>query len=259
MEWDSTRYISLAPDYDGCTTLVEEINWSPSGTHDSYMNLIARDVEIVLVARAPSEEELQAASNAGVALDVRPIALDAFVFLVHVDNPVESLRLDAVRRIYSGEITDWRAATGQQVMGFGIHAYQRNDQSGSQELMERLVMQGTEMADFPDMILYTMSGPLNSIGGNGYTAGDSLGIGYSVYFYANYIFPHEQVKLIGINGVLPTSSTIASGAYPLTTEVYVVIREDTPADDSAVLLRDWLLTEQGQAVVEESGYVPVAP
>ena len=231
----------------------------PSGTHNAYINLVAEKVDFILVARPPSIMELEEASDAGVTLDVQAIALDAFVILVHVDNPVESLQVDAVRRIYAGEITDWGAATGQQMMGFEIHAYQRDAQSGSQELMERLVMQGTEMANFPDMILYGMTGPLNTIGGNEYSAGDSVGIGYSVYFYATYIFPHERVKLISINGVLPTSSTIATGAYPLTTEVYAVIRGGTAADDSAVLLRDWLLTQNGQAVVEESGYVPVTP
>lgn len=257
---DWTRWIDPVPDHSECNRLVTEIKNLPySGTHDAYMNLIAKDADFILVARSPSEEELQAATDAGVTLDVQAVALDAFVILVHVDNPVDSLQMDVVRRIYAGEITDWGVATGQQVMGLGIHAYRRDAQSGSQQLMERLVMQGTEMADFPDMIHRTMAGPLNTIGGSEDTVGDSVGIGYSVYFYATHILPHERVKLIGIDGVLPMSSTIASGAYPLTTEVYAVIREGVAADDEAALLRDWLFTQEGQAVVEESGYVPVAP
>lgn len=227
------------------------------------MNLIAGDADFVLVARLPSEYELQEAHKVGVELDVQPVALDAFVFLVHVENPVDNLELDTVRRIYTGEITNWGEASGGQVMGFGIHAYQRNQQSGSQELMNALVMQGTPMADFPEMmILLGMTGPINTIGGipsNMYLPGDSLGIGYSVYYYATYIYPHERIKLISIEGVFPTPDSIASRNYPLTTEVYAVIREGMPQNSNAVLLRDWLLTEQGQAVVEQSGYVPLAP
>jgi ABC-type phosphate transport system substrate-binding protein len=117
--------------------------------------------------------------------------------------------------------------------------------------MERLVMQGAPMMDSPEMILPSMIGPINAI------SDDPLGIGYSVYYYAVFIFPDEHVKLIGINGVFPTSENIADRSYPLTTEVYAVIREGMPKDSIAVLLRNWLLTDEGQAAIEESGYVPI--
>jgi ABC-type phosphate transport system substrate-binding protein len=65
------------------------------------------------------------------------------------------------------------------------------------------------------------------------------------------------VKLLGVNGVLPTPETIANGSYPLATEVYVVIRADAAVEDPARLLRDWLLTEEGQAIVAKSGYIPL--
>jgi phosphate transport system substrate-binding protein len=71
------------------------------------------------------------------------------------------------------------------------------------------------------------------------------------------MLPTEGVKLIGVDGVPPTSENIADRSYPLTTEVYAVIREGLRDDHSAVLLRDWLLGAEGQAVVEESGYVPI--
>lgn len=71
------------------------------------------------------------------------------------------------------------------------------------------------------------------------------------------IFPHQNVRLIGVGGVQPTSEAIASRAYPLVTEIYAVVRTDMPPTSTAVLLRDWLLTEEGQAVVAESGYVPI--
>jgi phosphate transport system substrate-binding protein len=110
------------------------------------------------------------------------------------------------------------------------------------------------MIEAPDMMLPSMMGPLNAI------AGDPSGIGYSVYYYATFMLPTEGVRLIGVDGVAPTSGSIADRSYPLTTEVYAVIREGMrDHDSSAVLLRDWLLSAEGQAVVEESGYVPAGP
>jgi phosphate transport system substrate-binding protein len=96
-----------------------------------------------------------------------------------------------------------------------------------------------------------MMGPINAI------SDDPQGIGYSVYFYATNMLPDENVRLLGLNGIIPTSATIADRTYPLVTGVYAVVRTDTPTDSTAVMLRDWLFTESGQQVIKESGYVPI--
>jgi phosphate transport system substrate-binding protein len=219
-----------------------------NGTHGSYMNLIGGEADFILVARAPSEDELREAEFNQVGLVVTPIALDAFVFLVNEANPVESLSLEQLRDIYQGKITNWSEVGG---VNEPIQAFQRDPNSGSQELMEALVMKGAPMIDAPDMILLSMIGPLNAVGE------DPLGIGYSVYYYATYMLPDERVRLLGVEGVLPTPENIATRRYPLTTEVYAVLREGTPADSSAVMLYSWLLGEEGQNTVGKSGYVPI--
>lgn len=221
-------------------------NLTHNGTHAAYINLIEGNTDLILVAREPSLDELEAGGDAGVALDIRPVALDAFVFLVHVDNPVESLTLEQVRDIYAGRITNWSQVGGLEAE---IHTYQRNSNSGSQELMEKLVMRGETMLDSPDMILMSMMGPFSAV------RDDPLGVGYSVFFYAKNIFPDENVRMLPIAGVEPTSETIANQAYPLITEVFVVMREDTPSTHPARILRDWLLIEAGQVAVKSSGYV----
>jgi ABC-type phosphate transport system substrate-binding protein len=176
-----------------------------------------------------------------------------------VQNPVEDLPLATLRDVYAGKITTWKD-TGVDVGDEQalIQAYQRERNSGSQELMESLVMQGTPMIDAPDMIVETMLGPFNAIGGHSLTGGgDTLGLGYSVYYYAAVMFAHQQVKMIAVDGVKPTSETIASRAYPLVAEVYVVTRQDAPAGSPAVQFRDWLLSHDGQRAVALSGYMPL--
>ncbi len=219
-----------------------------NGTHDAYMNLIEGDTDIILVARQPSEDEIGAARLRGVTINIQPVALDAFVFLLNTENELNELPLDTIRDIYTGKYTLWEEVSGGDGV---IQPYQRDSNSGSQELMDKLVMQGTPTIDAPDMILIGMMGPFNTI------SGDVYGIGYSVYFYAEYMFVSDTVKMIGVNGVHPNKETIRERRYPLTTEVYVVIRDDTPEHSTARLLRDWLLTEAGQEVVAMSGYVPV--
>ncbi len=248
MMWPDPTYSSDDP------RLTTIYNIAHSGTHQSYVNLIEGSADFILVARSPSDDELSAAQAAGVELDVRPVALDAFVFLVNVQNPVDDLSLEAIRDIYTGQTTHWTevgGGTAPQGGGDEIQAYQRDQNSGSQELMESLVMRDLPMIDAPDMILIGMAGPFNII------STDPLGLGYSVYFYATFMLPDPNVKLIGIDGLHPTSETIANRSYPLTTEVYVVLRADTPPDSSAATLRDWLFTEAGKAAIVQSGYIPL--
>ena len=65
------------------------------------------------------------------------------------------------------------------------------------------------------------------------------------------------LKMCAVNGIAPSDDTIRNRTYPYVTDVYAVVRNNTPADSPAVRLRDWLLTPEGQAVVKESGYVPL--
>ena len=220
------RWIAhLLTEGEPITPAIEVLNTlQHTGTHESYLNLIGGTADLILVARAPSDDELALAETEGVELDVRPVALDAFVFLVNADNPVDDLGLDAIRGIYTGAITRWSELGVDEPLGDDpdnpIQAYLRDPNSGSQELMEALVMQGRPMIDAPDMILETMIGPINAI------STDAAGIGYSVYYYATVINPDEGVKLLAIEGVLPQAATIAGRQYPLTAEVVVVVRAD---------------------------------
>ncbi len=235
-----------------------------SATSPAYMALIAGTTDVIVEARKPSADEAAAASQAGVTLDIQPMAVDGLVMLANVDNPISNLTTDQILKVYTGQIKTW-GELGVRIDSGGadpqaIRGYQRQRNSGSQELIDSLILHGTPMIDAPDMITLSMMGPYNLIGGNPYSGGgDVLGLGYSVYYYATAMFPHQYVKMLAVGGVQPTPATIASRQYPLAAEVYVIIRQDAPADGSGRAFRDWLLSDEGQKVVAESGYVPIRP
>jgi phosphate transport system substrate-binding protein len=247
-EWvvwfDGSRY--LMPTLGETGTAFPDIQHH--GTHDAYVNLISGDADLIFVARLPSSDELKLAGDKHVELEVAPVALDAFVFIVNIENPVESLTIQQIQEIYTGGITHWGEVGGDDAE---IHPYQRNDNSGSQELMKSLVMDGLKMIAAPEMMLPTMMAPINAI------SDDPLGIGYSVYFYEQFMAPNQHLKLLGVEGMVPDSGSIQTREYLLATEVYVVLRTDLPHDSLAYLLRDWVLTTEGQSVVAASGYVAI--
>jgi phosphate transport system substrate-binding protein len=219
------------------------------GTHEAFVALIQDKTDVIFVAREPSVRELEAARLAGVGFDVSPIALDALVFVVNVNNPIENLTMNQVRDIFGPPGTkSWAALGGADA---AIEPFQREADSGSQELMEKLVMKGSPMRNEQEVPrIYTMAGVVNTV------AVHERGVAYSIYYYVTNMAPNDRVKMIAIDGVKPTSSTIATRAYPLTAEVFVVLRKGMPRESRAALLRDWLQTAQGQAAVQESGYVP---
>ena len=218
------------------------------GTHQSYLNLIAGNADLILVARLPSRDELDLAAKRDVALEAQAIALDAFIFLLNARNPVNGLTVEKIQGIYTGRVTNWSELGG---LDAEINPYQRNENSGSQELMKRLVMKDLDMIDAPDLILMGMMGPINAL------TRDREGIGYSVYFFEEFMAPREEIKVCAIDGVLPDPESIAGENYPLTTRVYAVIRTDTGQDSTASRLRNWLSSSQGRTAIKESGYVPV--
>jgi phosphate transport system substrate-binding protein len=247
-EWatfvDGNRY--LMPDLTGYRG--DFPGFGHHGTHSVYLNLINGEADLILVARSPSMEEIELAQLSGVELDIRPVALDAFVFIANENNPVDGLSLDEIQRIYTGELTNWDQVGGPQGE---IHPYQRDEQSGSQQLMLTLVMKGLPMVDAPILILLKMIAPFYAI------SEDLQGIGYSVFYYEENMAPKEKIKLLAVDGIKPDHELIQTHQYPFTTEVYMVVRADSPLKSIAMHLRDWLLSPTSQEIVEQSGYVPI--
>ncbi len=98
---------------------------------------------------------------------------------------------------------------------------------------------------------HSMRGPYNALTKQKY------GIGYSVYFYEHFMAASPYTRPLAVDGVRPTAESIRNEEYPYVTKVYGVIRKDEPNDSNAHKLRDWILSDEGQALVGESVYVPL--
>jgi len=72
------------------------------------------------------------------------------------------------------------------------------------------------------------------------------------------MYMQEGIKLLKVNGVMPSNETIASGEYPYRQPFYAVIRADEPESSPARQLFNWLTTAEGKALIEKAGYVATA-
>lgn len=236
----------------GVSAQEAELRISHSKTTLSFYALVSGEVDLLLVAR-PAQEAFDYAEDMGVELEMRPIGVDALVFLTSDKNPVDSLTQRQAVGIYTGAITNWKEVGGADAE---IVAYQRNETSGSQVMMENVVMDGEPMMDAPVEYRPSEMGALVDEVASYRNSADA--IGYSVYYYVTEMYLREGVKLLAIDGVAPSNETIASGEYPYTQYNYAVIRKDEREDSPARQLFDFLTTPEGKALMAAQGYVPAA-
>ena len=188
----------------------------------------------LLFAASPSAEQRRYAEEQGAELIYVPIGLEAFVFFVNGRNPVSDLSAAQIRDIYGGAILNWKDAGGPNRV---INPVTRPEGSGSQSVMDAF-MDGRPAA---------RKTPLALFGGS---------IGYSFRFYLTDMVKDANIKMLSVNGVFPDTDNIRSGAYPVVTSFYAVYRADNP-NKNVKKLTDWLLSPEGQALIEATGYVPL--
>ena len=184
----------------------------------------------------------------GVTLIETPIALDAFVFVLNKANPVKSLTVSQIQKIYTGEITNWKQVGGKDAT---IKVYTRPRNSGSEEVFRELVMNGLEPAEFPE----------SSIGGMAQVFGEILhnenAICYTFNNYKNLQarVPDSEVPKIAISGIFPDEKTIKNGTYPFISKVHVAIRSDLDHNSMAYKLYEWLQSNEAKSAIIEAGFV----
>ncbi len=227
--------------YDG----VFEYNNTPGG----YQLLAQKEIDLFLGVY-PSEEQKAYAEQWATTFVYTPVGTEAFVFFVHKDNPIDNLTTEQIKGIYSGEITNWKQLGGKNEE---IAAFQRNEGSGSQSMLQRF-MGDTPIMEAPtEMVNTMMSGIIEQV--SSYRS-KSSSIGFSFRYYVEGIIQNPDIKVLSVDGVAPTAENIRNGSYPIVTPMYAVTYEENTNENVDRLIQ-WILSEEGQYIIEETGYVGV--
>lgn len=188
----------------------------------------------ILFCAGPSEEQKQYAAEKGVELVYVPIGLEGFVFFVNENNPVDNLTVEQIRKIYACEYTNWKEVGGVDRV---INPVTRLEGSGSQTTFEAF------MGDYE----IERKSPLAITGAS---------IGFSFRYYMDGIVENDAVKMISLNGVYPSAENIQNRSYSIVAQFYAIYRADNENENIPVLI-DWLLSEEGQTLIKETGYVRI--
>ncbi|MBO5420989.1 MAG: substrate-binding domain-containing protein [Clostridia bacterium] len=211
----------------------EDSKMQYKNTVRGYQAIVDGTTDILFCA-APSAEQKQYAEEKGVELVYVPVGLEAFVFFVNNNNPVNNLTVEQVRDIYGGKYKNWADVGGADRV---INPVTRMQGSGSQSAMDSF-MGEREIAP---------KSPLAFTGG---------AIGFSFRYYMDGIVGNKGVKMLSLNGVYPSAENIRNKSYPVVAQFYAIYRADNENENIPVLI-DWILSDEGQNLIEKSGYVRI--
>lgn len=176
------------------------------------------------------------------------IGLDALVVAVHPDNPVSQLSIAQLRRIYRGEIGNWRELGGADLPVRPLH---RDTESGTRATFDEEIFGGGRPA----------APGVHEVSGNAETHRLVLqqagAIGYLPYADAEGV-KKVAIKAGGLAAVVPDPGIIATEDFPLTRRLYLYrnpSRHNPRVDD----FLHFVESPAGQQLVAESGFIDLTP
>ncbi len=203
-------------------------------------SLIAGKTEIGAASRTMLPDEVKRLQENRGSLGMSILtARDALSIYVHRDNPVRDLSIDEVRAVFSGKIENWRQVGGKEAPVLVVN---RPPNSGTRVYFDRNVLQ---LLDFSTeaRIVPTSRAVVEVVARNPNAIGYG-GIGLE-----------GGTATCSIDGVYPTAATVRDGTYPLIRYLYFYIAHSPRGAIKSFV--DWILSDEGQAVVERAGYVPL--
>lgn len=217
-------------------------------TSGAWANLLKEESDIIFTPEPPGTIQ-DLAKSKGVQLVLTPIGKEAFVFFVHKDNPVSDITLEQVQKIYAGEITNWKELGGKDEP---ILAFQRPEDSGSQQMLMKVMGTKRLMEAPKDQHVTGMGGIIEET--LDYENRKNA-IGFSFRFFSESMVQNNKIKHLAINGVSPSITSIQQDTYPFVSLFYAV-HLSTTTNPNLVPFLEWMKSEEGQTLVEKSGYVP---
>ncbi|MBR3356948.1 MAG: substrate-binding domain-containing protein [Solobacterium sp.] len=211
-----------------------------------YDRLVGGQVDIIIAA-GPSQNQKDMARSSIEQIRTVPIGREAFVFFVEEDNPVDTLTAEQIRKIYSGEITNWKDVGGKDQK---ITAFQRPEDSGSQVMMRYF------MGDVPLMepktyeTINAMEGVVQQVAQYHNEAG---AFGYTFKYFLTGLNQEKHVKILRIDDIEPTAENIRSGRYPAIANVVAATLVSNNDPDVRAMV-EFFLSKDGQELVEKTGY-----
>ena len=208
------------------------------GSSTGVASIIDKTADIGMSSRDPKGKEYAKAASKGVDMKTIVVGKDGIAIIVNESSPLESITLEEIEMIFSGDVTDWSAIS----MSTGpISAYTRNTSSGTYAVFQKLGMSSRDYGK-----------DTQKMAGNEQIASEVAnnpnGIGYVGLAYINT----PGVKVLPVEGIYPDE-----GTYPLARPLYYLIDGNAKLSKTAKKFIDFTLSQEGQDIVKSVHFLPV--
>ncbi len=190
-------------------------------------------------------EKAQVKNNRGKDVVEIPVALDGLAVYVHEKNTIQELSIPQLKAIYTGAVKNWKEVGGRDER---IILYSRENNSGTYAYFKEHVL---ENGDFYPTA-QTLPGTAAVIHA---VARDTRGIGYGGIAYGKGIKHLRVKKDANSPGIEPSQENVVTGLYPISRYLYWYMAGQSAGELKK--LTDWVMSKDGQAVVQNVGYYPL--
>jgi phosphate transport system substrate-binding protein len=211
------------------------------GSTTGFAALIDKTAAIGMASRPAKPEEIATATSKGVKLKPTIVAYDGIAVIVNSANQVAGLTRRQVEQIFTGDVTDWSAVGGAAGR---ISTYTRNTSSGTYAEFKELAMKKRDYAR-----------DSQKLAGNEQIAAEVAknpnGVGYVGLAYTKA----AGIKVVPIDGGTPSKESVLANKYPYARPTFFYT--DGDPTDGAKDFVDFTVSEAGQKIVEQVGFVPI--
>jgi len=247
---------------------VQPNNATP-GSGTGIQSLIDGQIAFAQSSRPILDEELSRAQKRGFRLNQIPVAIDGLAVAVNPNLNIPGLTIDQLKSIYTGKINNWNQVGGPNLP---IKAFTRRvSDGGTVELFVQDILGGqafSSQVEFVSTTTQALKKVADSPGGIYYASAPEvvpqcsirpLPLGRTA---GEYIPPYQEPL------ILPNQcpekrnqlniQAFQSGKYPITRTLFVVVKQNGHTEEQVgVAYANLLLTEQGQELITQTGFVKI--
>jgi phosphate transport system substrate-binding protein len=197
-----------------------------------------KTINIATSSRPMKAKELTQAKSKGINPIAYDIALDGIALVVNKANPVKNLTVDQIKKIYTGTIKNWSEVGGSKTP---IVVISRDVASGTFEVFNEKALGGAKV-DASAQMLASNNAIVTTVASTPGAVG-YIGLGYL----------SDDVKLVSVNGVVPSEKTVKDKTYKFARSLYMYTN-----GKAAGKVNDYIAFIQsaaGQKIVKEQGFI----
>ncbi len=210
------------------------VTYNPTGSSAGISAVESGRCDIGLSSRSLKDEEV---AN---GLEGTVLAYDGIAVIVHTNNSIDDLSLEDIKKIFTGEITNWSELGGNDLE---IVCIGREAGSGTRDGFESIT--DTEDACVYRQELTSTGDVLTTVANNKNAIG-----------YASLASLKDTVKAVKVDGVEASEETVKDQSYQIQRPFVLVTKTDTPLSEAAQGFFDFITSSEANDLITEAGVVP---